>query len=299
MPGTFPGQWEVLQSTGIYIVHPDGTALRRVTRQGGVAGTPSWSADGKRILFYETDETGAYLAKSGNSWTELVSVDVSSGERRQYTASNEVKLWPQFLSGGRIGYAIRGNYSQTGDRTKASIPIWNPDRRVVSVVEGHVRNPIWGPAGKLVYERVIHLATTEHLIPTFSRDPEFQLVLSEPFPSFSPDGRQLIYSQYGNNGVNAGDTSLEIMDAEGQGKRRLYYEKGSSSYDANWSPAGDRILFSVGRYFRSPGLPPAQIATIRPDGTGYQASVSDGSNNGFRVGRRMGSASFTNKANTW
>ena len=27
--GIFPGQWEMLQSTGIYIVHPDGTGLRR------------------------------------------------------------------------------------------------------------------------------------------------------------------------------------------------------------------------------------------------------------------------------
>ena len=35
--------------------------------------------------------------KSGNSRTELVSVDIASGARTQYTASNEVKLAPQFL----------------------------------------------------------------------------------------------------------------------------------------------------------------------------------------------------------
>src|SRR5262245_11691696 len=55
-PGVFPGQWETLQSMGIYIVHPDGSGLRRVTKPGGAAGSPAWSADGKRVLFYETDE---------------------------------------------------------------------------------------------------------------------------------------------------------------------------------------------------------------------------------------------------
>ena len=61
----------------------------------------------------------------------------------------------------------------------------------------------------------------------------------------------------------------------------MYHEPGASSYDATWSPAGDTILFSVGHYFRSPGLPAAQIATIKPDGSLFQAIVDDGVNNGF------------------
>lgn len=276
IPGTFPGQWEVLQSTGIYVIRPDGTGMRRVAKTGGVAGSPSWSADGKRILFYETDETGAYLAKSGNSRTELVEVDVASGERRQFTASNQVKLAPKFLTGGKIGYAVRGDAASEG------IKVWHPDRRVVTVVSGTVRNPSWAPdQSRLVYERFVKPAVTEHLIPTASRDREFELYLSEPFPSFSRDGKRLLYSQYGNDGRAAGDTTLHIMDADGKGKRALYHENGTASYDANWSPVDDTILFSVGRYFRSPGLPAAQIATIQPDGSGFRVIVDDGVNNGF------------------
>jgi len=274
-PGVFPGQWEILQSTGIYIVHPNGSGLRRVTKTGGVAGSPAWSPDGKRILFYETDETGAYLAKSARSRTELVSVDMSTGERTQYTASNETKLSPKWLSGGRIGYAVRGGANQ-------GIKIWHPDRRIVSVVTGVVRNPSWAPDGAhLVYERMLKPAMTEHLIPTASHDPEFELFLSEPFPSFSPDGRHLLYSQYTGVGTNPGDTSIEIMNSEGDEKKTLYHEKGVSAFDASWSPVGDVILFSVGRYFRAPGLPASQIATVKPDGSGFQTIVDDGVNNGF------------------
>jgi Tol biopolymer transport system component len=119
------------------------------------------------------------------------------------------------------------------------------------------------------------------LIPTASHDPEFDLYLSEPFPAFSPDGQRLIYSQYANNGRSAGDTSLEIMNADGQRKHTLHYEKGVASYDASWSPDGSTILFSVGRYFRAAGLPAAQIATVRPDGTDFRTVVDDGVNNGF------------------
>jgi Tol biopolymer transport system component len=280
-PGVFPGQWEVLQSTGIYIVHPDGSALHRVTRTGGVAGSPSWSPDCRRILHYETDETGAYLAKGGNSRTELVSVDIATGDRRQYTASNTVKLSPKWLSGGSIGYAVRAG-SAAGTAAKSGIYVWHPDRSIVSVVEGTVHGPSWSPDGaRLVFERVIHRASTETLFPTASHDPEFDLYLTEPFPAFSPDGTRLIYSQYGNDGVSAGDTSLEIMDADGGRKRRLHYEKGVASYDANWSPDGGTILFSVGRYFRAPGLPAAQIATVKADGSDFKTIVDDGVNNGF------------------
>ena len=41
------------------------------------------------------------------------------------------------------------------------------------------------------------------------------------------------------------------------------------------------ILFCIGRYFRAPGIPPSQIATIKPDGTGFTPIVDDGANNGF------------------
>jgi TolB protein len=282
-PGVYPGQWEILQTTSIYLIHPDGTGLRRITKPGVVSGSPGWSSDGKRIVFYETDETGAYLAKSGSSRTELVSVNVASGERTQHTASNQTKLSPKLLPGGRIGYAVRGALPTAGGPPATDgIYIWNPDRRITTVVSGVVRSPSWSADGQhLVYERMVKPAMTEHLISTASHDPEFEVFLSEPFPNFSPDGRQLLYSQYGGDGLSTSDTSVEIMNADGSQKRMLYHEKGAAAFDASWSPAGDTILFSVGHYFRAPGLPASQIATIRPDGSGFKAIVDDGVNNGF------------------
>src|SRR5450432_2857715 len=274
-PGKFPGQWEHLQSTGIYLIHPDGSGLRRLTKAGGFAGSPTWSSDGKRVLYYETDETGAYLAKSGNSRTELVLVEIATGERSQITASNEVKLSPQWLPDGKIAYAVRGT-------NNAGLRVWYPDRRVVTIVPGAIRHPSWSADGKqVVYERILQPAGTEHLIPTVSRDPEFELLLSEPFPAFSPDGKMLLYSQYGGNGTNTSNTSIEVMNADGSGKHPLFHKEGTSAFDAVWSPAGDMIAFCVGKYFRAAGLPSAQIALMRPDGSGYREIAEEGINNGF------------------
>lgn len=274
-PGAFPGSWEHLQSTGIYIVHPDGTALRRLTRAGGVAGSPAWS-DSTHVLYYETDEVGAYLAKSARSRTEIVSVDIETGERKQYTASNETKLSPQALADGRISYVVRA------DDDKQGLKVWRPDRRVNAIVNGAVRHPSWFADGKhVVYERILHPAHTEHLEATASRDPEFELVLSEPFSSFSPDGARLIYSQYGNQGTSTSDTSIEIMKADGGNKRTLFHREGLSAFDAVWSPAGDMIALCVGKYFRAPGFPASQVALLKPDGSGFRVIADDGVNNGF------------------
>jgi TolB protein len=283
-PGYYPGQWEHLQSTGLYVIRPDGKGLRRLTRKDGFAGSPAWSTDGQKVLFYETDEVGAYLAKSATSRTEIVSIDVATGERKQYTASNETKLSPEWLSDGRIAYIARAA-GETG-----GLRIWHPSRRVDTIVHGAIRGANWSPDGKrVVYERINRLGSSEHLVPTFSRDPDFELLLSEPFPSFSPDGRTLLYSQYGGSkssvtGLDRSDTqdtTIEIMNADGTAKRTLFHRDGYSAFAGVWSPRGNDIALSVGRYFRSAGLPPAQIALIKPDGSDFRVIVDDEVNNGF------------------
>jgi hypothetical protein len=57
---------EHLQSTGIYIVRPDGAGLRATHAEDGFPVHPM--SDGKRLLFYETDDRR--MAKNA-TWIEL------------------------------------------------------------------------------------------------------------------------------------------------------------------------------------------------------------------------------------
>jgi len=77
------------------------------------------------------------------------------------------------------------------------------------------------------------------------------------------------------------NTSIEIISADGASKTTLFHREGFSAFSGLWSPAGDKIALSVGRYFRAAGLPPAQIGLIKPDGSTFRLIVDDDMNNGF------------------
>lgn len=43
--------WEHFQELSVYIVHPDGTRLRRITDSGICFGSAKWSADSKQLVY--------------------------------------------------------------------------------------------------------------------------------------------------------------------------------------------------------------------------------------------------------
>ena len=45
--------WEHVQELRIYLIKPDGTGLRQLSSDSVSSGSPKWSPDGKRVVFYE------------------------------------------------------------------------------------------------------------------------------------------------------------------------------------------------------------------------------------------------------
>src|SRR5579864_4553694 len=46
------GRWEHLQIADIYVIHPDGSGLKRITEHGNFCGSPRFSADSRRVMTY-------------------------------------------------------------------------------------------------------------------------------------------------------------------------------------------------------------------------------------------------------
>ena len=46
------GRWEALQLADIYLIHPDGSGLKRISEHGDFCGSPKWSADSRRVIAY-------------------------------------------------------------------------------------------------------------------------------------------------------------------------------------------------------------------------------------------------------
>src|SRR6516165_6323864 len=75
-----------VDAVSIYVMRADGTDVRRLTRAGKFAGSPKWSPDGKRVIFYEMEIQDTYAARGfGAPASQIVSVDVATGDRREHT----------------------------------------------------------------------------------------------------------------------------------------------------------------------------------------------------------------------
>src|SRR5215471_15399531 len=51
-PPMAKGRWEELHLVDIYIVHPDGSGLKRLTEHGEFCGSPQWMRDSRRLVVY-------------------------------------------------------------------------------------------------------------------------------------------------------------------------------------------------------------------------------------------------------
>jgi len=93
------------------VIQPDGKNLRTLTSPGVTAGSPKWSPDGKRIVWYEMNPAQTSQARmvggGGAPPAQIVSVDVATGTRIEHTSGPGLKVSPQFPSADRIGYAIK------------------------------------------------------------------------------------------------------------------------------------------------------------------------------------------------
>ena len=257
-PARVPGGWEDLQALRLYVIRADGTGLRGVTQGAGVAGTPKWSPDGARIVYYETTEVGAWFGRRGDGLrgeTQLVSIDVRDGRTTQHTTGPGVRLWPQMFSDGRIAYLAK-------NENDTELILINADGHPISGAKGALRNPSWSVDSAIVgLPQIIPAPGGFQLQRAFSSHPDFELtrIVGGSFPAWSPDGEYV---------------ALGVTEAAGQ-------KAPPEAVAPAWSPDGTQIAFSVGRYFRAPGHPSAEVAIIKADGTAYRALTSDGANNGF------------------
>jgi len=254
--------WELLQSIAVYIVHPDGSGLRRVTELGGVTGSPHWSPDGRRIVYYQSKVKDVYPGRSnGSAISQIVSVDVETGAQKQHTTGDGLKVSPRYVDREEIGYVVK-----TGDKQRLAFVSGQNGEL------GKIRNPSWSPDGKtMVYHKAIEAAVPTRMTPTFSRDPEFELYLTGNFPAYSPTGEQIVI---------AATPGLHIMDADGAGPRTLFDAGGKLTVFPSWSPDGKHIVFSMGAFFDRPRKP-GQVAMINADGTGLRMLTEGEASSGF------------------
>ena len=230
-------------STEIYVMRADGSDVRRITNGHAFAGSPAWSADGKQLAIYQaplneaskTSSVGVARRspQSGDRGTfQIIAIDLDTSTQRVLTSGPGEKWSPRWLPNDRIGYVTRDGMAFTSGA--AGVP-------------GEFNTPSWSADG----QRAVFHRDVDTTWPPYrhwhSRDPQFALIRSGIFPSYSPQGDRLVV-----NDQLAGimHNSLIVMNADGSGRSTIYTHPTKSALAPVWSRQGDRIAFALGGFFQ-------------------------------------------------
>ena len=261
-----------IHSTEIYVMRRDGSDTRRITMSAATAGSPSWSPDGSRIVYYQASLEQNFkivTPERNRGEMQIVSVDWKTGERRVLREGPGEKWSPRWLSPSQIAY-FSGGPSGGIERTEGA-----PGAR------GEFWNANWSTDGKtMVFHR-----ETDFSWPPFqpwsSLDPTFHLIRTGIFPSYSPSGDRLVCNS-GRAGIL--HNSIMIMNADGSNRRVLFDDPQRSALAPVWSPHGDEIAFGLGEFFQMlPGRQSftSRLAMIRSDGSRPRVLAAAGDHVGF------------------
>ena len=273
MPHEFPSPgWEHPQELSIYIIHPDGTGLRRLTQAGFTDGSPKWSPDSKRVVFYELPTAHTFAARiyaQGMVTSQIISMDIASGARKTETSWPGLKLGPQYVSADRIAYLIKA-----GSNAGLAFTQGEPGSK------GMLRNPAWSSDGKqVVYQKVDFTARPQNQ-ELYSWDPDMEMQYTDVFPRFSRDGR-LAISDIRNLATTA-TASISVMNADGTDRKIIFQDKSGAAMVPTWSPDGQWVAFGFGGFFGARETEPAKVMMVRANGSGQAKNLTEGlPNSGF------------------
>ncbi|BCZ83226.1 hypothetical protein PTKU64_69010 [Paraburkholderia terrae] len=282
-----PVGWERTQESSIYLIRPDGSGWKKIAGNPGFdEGSPSWSQDGKQVVFYETpveSTWGAHRPEGINSVSsQLVSVDVSSLGRTTLTSTPGLKVFPQYVSATNVAYHVKGGDTEG---------IYTTAGTFRSTAGTGIRSPRYSADGsKMVYEKVTFRPAHANGTPLFSFDRAWNYKYIDVFPQLSADRKKLVYTE------KAFNSSIAIINPDFSGYTRIYdpstsgldpdmVKKGlAGAFQPTWSPDRQWVAFGVGDWFFTRGAGPGRIARIKADGSmsGHPEILTDGSiNAGF------------------
>ncbi|MFJ4856943.1 hypothetical protein [Streptomyces sp. NPDC088730] len=274
--------WEHTQELSIYIIRPDGTGFRQVaTRDGYCLGSPKWSPDGSRIVFYEITVEGTWGAHRpeaiGTVVSQIVSVDVASGARVEHTSGPNLKVAPQYVSATEVGYLVKGGADEGLAYVGGSRP---PVKRAL-------RSPVWSPDGtKVIYEKLDYTTRTLDE-PLYSWDADWDYRFCDVFPALSKDGRLAITDkQLGNSSIVTmrpdGSDQKVVFDTATSGLDQAMVQHGlAGAFRPAWSHDGKWIAFGLGGWFQTRATSNAVLVRVPSDGSSHQVLTDGSTNAGF------------------
>jgi TolB protein len=242
---TFPGRngeivfSAVMRKNGdfnLYLIRPDGTRLRRITKAKGFERYPSWSPDG-RSLAYISNRTNpkresayeVYVMRPNGTGLRRVTRDRWIDDQLGWAPDGKRFVFESNRGGGKFGVWTMGSdgsglarLSRDGAEAASS-----PDGGTIAFVRA--------PRG---FEELWLMDADGSNRRRLTAPPSAGDAHARDFtPDWSPDGKSLVF-----NRSYRGRSDIYFIGADGTGLRRLTKAAGLHSWPS-WSPDGKRIVF--------------------------------------------------------
>jgi Tol biopolymer transport system component len=225
------------RSGDIYVMRPNGTGQRNLTKAVGYDDLASWSPDSKRIAFTTN--------RDGNN--EIYVMNANGTAQRRLTNSDSAEYGPSWSPDGtRI--AFWSNRDGNNEIYVMSADGRGGEARLTdNPASDH--SPDWGPHGSIAF--VSTRGSGRTALHVMSADGSDQRRLTGPDvnwnevrPSWSPDGRRIAFVS--DHDFPVDNTEIYEMNADGTGGETRITKSLRRDDWPTWSPDGTRLAFAHG-----------------------------------------------------
>ncbi len=255
IPGVFGSEIVFSSRIGrfkeLFIMDMDGSNIRQLTQDRGLALSASWHPTGQRIIYtsYRNRVPDLFLFDLGRGSFAQLSRGIALELGAEYSSDGQQILMSRTVDGESD--IVLANSDGTVAKTLTSrngaidvSPAWSPDGRQVAFCSNR-------GGGPQIYTMNVDGSNAKRI----------SFVTSNycTSPAWSPLGDKIAF-------VCRADYGFQMFVANSDGSKPLQLTSSGSSEDPSWAPNGQYLVYSStfaygGRY---------QLALIRPDGTGMK-----------------------------
>jgi Tol biopolymer transport system component len=214
----------------LFVIRPDGTRLRQLTRDAREEASPAWSPNGKSIAFIAT-------TWRRNRPTSAITVIAASGAKRRVLFRAQADQLPVY----DLAWSPNGRRIAFSWFRYPNYQLWllRLDGSADALTSSSGLSPSWAPDGKrLAY------AGSGGIFVTNVRTRKVRFVpgtQKSGCPVWSPDGRWIAVCRNHGSGAKTVQ-SLDVLSPAGARSRQLL--KGGAITPLGWARDSDAILFA-------------------------------------------------------